>query len=50
MDCDICSSNVEKTFLGKLVGSFVKINGKKRVVCSSCQSRLKSKEEMTKSL
>ena len=50
MDCEICSSNVEKTFLSKLVGSFVKVNGKKRVVCSSCQSTLRSKEEIVKKL
>jgi len=50
MDCDICSSGVERTFLNKLVGGFVKVNGKKRVVCSSCQSKFRSKSDIVKEL
>ena len=40
--CEFCNNKVEKTFLGKINGTFLR-NGKKlRIVCSNCQSKLKN--------
>ncbi len=44
MKCDICKEDVEETFLHKLKGSYIKVDKKQKVVCSSCQS--KHKEEV----
>ena len=38
--CDVCSKEVEVTFLGKLKGSYVK----KKAVCSNCQKNLEKDE------
>ncbi len=36
--CDLCGNKVEHTFLGKLVGTYVKDgSGKKKIVCPDCQ-------------
>jgi len=45
MKCAICKEKIEKTFLGKIRGTYV---GKK-AVCPKCQSTHKDKiKEMTK--
>ena len=42
MKCAICSNKIEKTFLGKIEGTYV---GKKPV-CSDCQKKHTTKEEL----
>ncbi len=37
--CKICGSKVEKTFLDKIKGTYVK----KSIVCSECQRKYKDK-------
>jgi len=41
LKCELCKEKIEETFLGKIVGSYVIINGKKKVVCNSCQKKNK---------
>ena len=51
MKCEICKSKIEITFLNKLVGGYVKDKeGKKHTVCSSCQKKLQSKDELLANL
>jgi hypothetical protein len=51
MKCEICSKNVETTFLGKLKGGYVKDKkGKKHLVCSECQKKFQKKEDILKQL
>ncbi|MBD3208868.1 hypothetical protein GF367_00425 [Candidatus Woesearchaeota archaeon] len=39
--CSICKEKVERTFLQKIKGTWVRDDkGKKRVVCPSCQRQL----------
>jgi hypothetical protein len=46
MKCSICSSRIDITFLGKIIGAYVKdAKGKKHAVCFECQKKF-SKEEM----
>jgi hypothetical protein len=37
MKCDICKDKLEKTFLDKIKGTYIK----KKVVCQSCQKKYK---------
>lgn len=39
--CDVCGQKIETTFLNKLVGTQVKIKGKKKFVCRNCQQQNK---------
>ena len=39
MKCEICKKNIENTFLGKIMGTFIK----KKAVCSECQRVNKDK-------
>jgi transposase-like protein len=41
MKCDICKQEIEETFLHKIKGSYVKVEGKRKVVCKDCQSKYK---------
>ncbi len=51
MKCDICKNKIEETFLEKMLGSYVKdAKGKKHLICSECQKKFKTKEEMLKQL
>ena len=48
--CDICGQKVELTFLGKVVGTYMKnSSSKKKLVCNSCQKE-HSKEDLVKLL
>ncbi len=39
LTCEICNKKIEKTFLGKILGTVVRDeNGKLHYVCSNCQS------------
>ncbi|MDD9952735.1 MAG: hypothetical protein OXR66_00190 [Candidatus Woesearchaeota archaeon] len=35
--CALCKKQLSTVFLDKIKGTYVKINGKHRAVCSSCQ-------------
>lgn len=51
MKCEICKKQIPETFLSKLVGTIIKDKkGKKHSVCSECQKKLGSKEEILKTL
>lgn len=51
MKCEICSKNIEEIFLKKIIGSVVKDKeGKKHYICSECQRKFKTKEEILKQL
>ena len=40
MKCEICSKNIETTFMGKILGTYVKdANGKKHPICFECQKK-----------
>jgi DNA polymerase II large subunit len=46
MKCDICNKKIEKNFLDKIFGTYIKNSkNKQKVVCNECQSKL-SKEEI----
>jgi uncharacterized protein with PIN domain len=49
MNCAICNSNIEETFLGKLKGTIIKKNeqGRNKIfyVCSECQRKEKNLKE-----
>jgi uncharacterized CHY-type Zn-finger protein len=45
MNCTICKSKIQETFLRKPIGSYVKdAKGKKKIICNSCQSKLTIEE------
>jgi hypothetical protein len=47
MKCEICKKNIGKTFLNKIVGTYVKNEkGKKFGVCFECQKKFKNKDEI----
>jgi len=46
MKCVICGTKIETTFLGKILGAYVK--GKP--VCSLCQKKFPTKEELLKNI
>lgn len=49
MKCDICKAKIEKTFLEKVIGAYVKDKkGKKHVICPECQKKYKTKEILEK--
>ncbi len=50
MNCDICKEKIEKTFLDKIKGSYIKAKGKLKVVCNDCQRKYKTREELFKHL
>ncbi len=51
MKCEICKNKVEKTFLGKLLGTYVKDGkGKKHSVCFECQKKFKDKKDILEKL
>ncbi|MEM3374488.1 MAG: hypothetical protein QXE31_04675 [Candidatus Woesearchaeota archaeon] len=44
--CSICNKKIEYTFLGKILGTYVKKNAKLYPICNECQKRYKTKEEI----
>lgn len=51
MKCGVCSKKVEESFLGKVIGTYIKDKkGKKRLVCFECQKNLGGKEEILNKL
>ena len=43
MKCDLCGDEVGESFLGKINGAYVKIDGKMKAVCNGCQRKYKDK-------
>ncbi|MFH1399172.1 MAG: hypothetical protein ABIG95_03605 [Candidatus Woesearchaeota archaeon] len=50
MKCAICKKEVRTTFLSKKVGTFIKLKGKKQLVCQDCQKAYKTKEQILSKL
>jgi ribosome-binding protein aMBF1 (putative translation factor) len=51
MKCEVCSSKIQTTFLGKIMGTHVKdAKGKKLIVCFECQKKFDSKEKMLEAI
>ncbi|MBS3100716.1 hypothetical protein J4204_01135 [Candidatus Woesearchaeota archaeon] len=51
MKCSICSKSIETTFLGKMLGTYVKDGkGKLHSICFECQKKFASKEEILKAI
>jgi hypothetical protein len=51
MKCEICSKNIETTFMEKSVGTFVKDEkGKKHIICSECQKKFPDKKTILENL
>jgi len=49
--CEICGKKIIETFLGKIVGTYIKDEkGKQHAVCFECQKKFKSKEEILKNI
>ncbi len=42
MKCSLCKKEVETTFLGKIKGTYMNINGEKKIICSECQKKHKN--------
>ena len=38
MKCSICGEKLETTFLEKPIGTYIKVDGKKKTICNRCQS------------
>lgn len=46
MKCEITGKDIEKTFLGKIIGTVVKDkNGKKHYISAAAQTQFKNKKE-----
>ena len=39
MKCDLCNNKIEETFLEKIKGIYVKVNGKVKNICNNCQKK-----------
>ena len=37
--CEICGNKIQTTFLNKIIGTTIKIEGKKKTICSGCQKK-----------
>jgi len=48
MKCSICGEKIERTFLGKIIGTYIK-EGKKLIpICSKCQKEQQKIKKETK--
>lgn len=51
MKCEVCKKNAEETFLKKKLGAYVKDEkGKMHFICSACQAKLPTKEDLLKQI
>jgi len=51
MKCELCKKAIEQTFLGKILGTYVKDpKGKPHTVCFECQKKLRTKEKILEQL
>ncbi len=47
MKCELCKKNIEQTFLGKLIGTYIKdVKGKPHTICFECQKKFIKKEDI----
>lgn len=37
--CDICKEEINKTFLNKIKGTYMKVEKKQKIVCQNCQKQ-----------
>ena len=45
--CEICNSKIQKTFLGKIIGTPVKdVKGKYHTICFECQKKFTNKADI----
>ena len=35
--CDLCKKTIDETFLNKIIGTIIKIEGKQKKICQNCQ-------------
>jgi len=49
LKCDVCKGEVLETYLHKIIGTYVYIKGKQKVICNICQKKY-SQEELLKHL
>ena len=46
MKCEICSKSIETTFMGKILGTYIKNEkGKKHSICFECQKKFNNNKE-----
>jgi|TARA_B100001964_G_C14159576_1_gene565997 hypothetical protein len=51
MKCEICSKNIESTFMGKILGTYIKDDkGKKHTVCRECQKKTPDKAKILENI
>lgn len=51
MKCALCKKAIEQTFLGKIIGTYVKdAKGKPHTVCFECQKKFQKKEDIVAQL
>ncbi len=47
MRCEICDKKIEATFLGKIMGTYVRDSkGKMHTVCFECQKKSRTKDSI----
>ena len=39
MKCEICSKSIETTFMGKILGTYIKDDKGKHIICFECQKK-----------
>jgi hypothetical protein len=50
MKCSICGKTIAETFLKKIVGGYVKKEGKLHAVCRECQKQFQTKEKLIENI
>ncbi len=50
MKCSICKKKIETQFLDKIIGTYIKKDGKLIAICRDCQKRFKTKEDIIASI
>ena len=47
MKCELCKKAIAQTFLGKIIGTYVKdAKGKPHTACFECQKKFRTKEAL----
>ena len=51
MKCEICKNKINETFLGKLIGTYIKDDkGKRHTVCFECQKKFKDGKQILENI
>mgnify|MGYP003580851776 CR=1 FL=1 len=45
MKCAECNREIQETFLKKIIGTYIKKNGKRVAICSDCQKKTVEKKK-----